>query len=304
MALIDDIKRTYRDSSMLVRIIFINSVVFLILRLLAFGAMLFNVDVVGMLHWVDLSSDCSVVLRRPWTVVTFMFAHIDFWPILFNMLWLYWIGRIFMEFFSPKQLMGLYLLGGWGGMVFFLLAYNFLPAFAEAQGCLMGSSASVIAIVVATALYVPDYKIGLLFLGQVSLKWIALAGLAFIVLSLDVRNPGGGIAHISAALVGVWYALRIKRGRDITRPLNTAIDFVVGLFNGRSWRLPEFKRRKQAPSPAGQPSRPAGQAATPPDTVSEEELDIILGKIKVAGYDALTDEEKDKLFKASRRRTV
>ncbi|MBR2083598.1 MAG: rhomboid family intramembrane serine protease, partial [Muribaculaceae bacterium] len=153
-------------------------------------------------------------------------------------------------------------------------------------------------------LYVPDYKIGLLVLGQVSLKWIALAGLAFIVLSLDVRNPGGGIAHISAALVGVWYALRIKRGRDITRLLNTAIDFVVGLFNGRSWRLPEFKRRKQAPSPAGQPSRPAGQAATPPDTVSEEELDIILGKIKVAGYDALTDEEKDKLFKASRRRTV
>ena len=152
MALIDDIKRTYRDSSMLVRIIFINSAVFLILRLVAFGTMLFNVDVVGMLHWVDLSSDCSVVLRRPWTVVTFMFAHFDFWPILFNMLWLYWIGRIFMEFFSPKQLMGLYLLGGWGGMVFFLLAYNFLPAFAEAQGCLMGSSASVIAIVVATGL--------------------------------------------------------------------------------------------------------------------------------------------------------
>ena len=301
MALIDDIKRTYRDSSMLVRIIFINSAVFLILRLLAFGAMLFNVDVVGMLHWVDLSSDCSVVLRRPWTVVTFMFAHFDFWPILFNMLWLYWIGRIFMEFFSPKQLMGLYLLGGWGGMVFFLLAYNFLPAFAE-QGCLMGSSASVIAIVVATALYVPDYKIGLLFLGQVSLKWIALAGLAFIVLSLDVRNPGGGIAHISAALVGVWYALRIKRGRDITRPLNAAIDGVVGLFNGRSWHWPKFKKPVR-PSAQQHDAAPSSQHRRPADTVSEEELDVILGKIKQAGYDALTDEERDKLFKVSRQRT-
>ena len=304
MALIDDIRRIYRGSSMLMRIIFINIAVFLILRIVAFGAMLFTTDVAGMLHWVDLSSDCGVVLRRPWTVVTFMFTHFDLWPILFNMLWLYWIGRIFLEFFSPKQLMGLYLLGGWGGMVFFLLAYNFLPAFAGFQGCLMGSSASVIAIVVATALYVPDYKIGLLFLGQVSLKWIALVGLVFILLSLDVRNPGGGIAHISAALVGVWYALRIKRGRDITRPLNAVIDFIVGLFNGRSWRLPEFRRRKQAPPTTDQAHRPAGRAATPPDTVSEEELDIILGKIKVAGYDALTDEEKDKLFKASRRRTV
>lgn len=305
MAFIDDIKRTYKNSSMLMRVIFINIGVFLLLRIVAFGAVLFNADVTRMLHWLDLSSDWSVIVRRPWTIVTFMFTHFDVWPILFNMLWLYWIGRIFLEFFSPKQLMGVYLYGGWGGMVLFLLAYNFLPFFATAQGCLLGASASVLAIVVATAVYVPDHKIGLLFLGEVSLKWIAIAIVAFIVLTLDVTNPGSSIAHIGGALVGAWYALRIKRGRDITRPLNAFLDFIVGLFNARSWKLPEFKARKKAASTTGDTAQQTTRKAQQPaDSVSEEELDIILGKIKVAGYDALTDEEKDKLFKASRRRTV
>lgn len=304
MALIDDIKRTYRDSSMLVRIIFINSAVFLILRLLAFGAMLFNVDVVGMLHWVDLSSDCSVVLRRPWTVVTFMFAHFDFWPILFNMLWLYWIGRIFMEFFSPKQLTGLYLLGGWGGALFYLLAFNLLPHFQGTQGFLIGASASVIAIVVATAVYMPDYKIGLLFLGEVSIKWVAIVTVLIEVLGLDPGNLGGSMAHLGGAAVGAWFALRIKAGHDITRPLNAVIDSLLGLLSGRSIRMPEFWGKRRQSSARRDNGESRRTTSRPADTVSEEELDIILGKIKAAGYDALTDEEKDQLFKASRRRNA
>ena len=303
MAFIDDIKRTYMQGSMLMRLVFINIGVFLVLHLAVFGAMLFKVPGDEVLQWVELPCDLWLLLRRPWTLVTYMFAHYGLLHILFNMLWLYWLGRIFMDFFSPKQLTGLYLLGGWGGALLFLLAYNLLPAFAGDMIYLVGASASVMAIVVATAVYAPDYKIGLLFLGEVSLKWVVLAVIVIELVGFET-NIAGNIAHIGGIIVGAWFGVRIKQGHDITRPLNTAIDFIVGLFNGRSWRLPEFKRRKQAPSTAGQPSRPAGQAATPPDTVSEEELDIMLGKIKVAGYDALTDEEKDKLFKASRRQTV
>ena len=303
MAFIDDIKRYYTSGSMLMRIIFINIGVFVLLRLLVLVGVLFGADSQVMLGWVEMPSDFWLLLKRPWTLLTYMFVHFDFLHILFNMLWLYWLGRIFMEFFSPKQLTGVYLMGGLGGAALFLLAWNLIPRLAHGPTIfLIGASASVIAIVVATAVYVPDYKIGLLFLGEVSIKWIAIVTVGIALLGLDAQNVGTSVAHIGGAIVGAWYALRIKRGRDITRPLNAAIDAVVGLFNGRSLHLPEFKRRSRQDkkeSAASADSAPHRSA----DEVNEEELDIILGKIKVAGYDALTDEEKDKLFKASRRRS-
>ncbi len=306
MAFIDDIKRSYLQGSMLLRIIFINIGVFLLLHLVAIGAMLFNMPGDDVLQWVELPSDLWLVLKRPWTLVTYMFAHYGLLHILFNMLWLYWMGRIFMEFFSPKQLTGLYLLGGWGGALLYLLSTNLLPYFTSNPNVyyMLGASASVIAIVVATAVYAPDYKIGLLFLGEVSIKWVALVTVLIAIIGIEGGNAGGNIAHIGGAIVGAWFTLRIKQGRDITRPLNAAIDAIVGLFNGRS--LPKFKRPVRRQPPEGTTTRqqqPSSNHHRPADTVSEEELDAILGKIKVAGYDALTDEEKDKLFKASRRRT-
>ena len=304
MAFIDDIKRSYSQGSMLMKFIFINVGVFVLLHVVHLVLMLFNVAGGDVVQWVELPSDLGLLLRRPWTLVTYMFAHYGLLHILFNMLWLYWMGSIFMEFFSPKQLTGLYLLGGWGGAVLFLLAYNLLPAFAGMNRFLVGASASVMAIVVAVAVYAPEYKIGLLFLGEVSLKWIVAAIVVIELLGLDSGNAGGSIAHIGGIVLGAWFAMRIKQGHDITRPVNAVIDTLVGLFNGREFKLPEFKRRAasgKAPRGAADSSRPA--AHRPADTVSEEELDKILGKIKTSGYDALTSEERDKLFKASRRRT-
>jgi membrane associated rhomboid family serine protease len=306
MAFIDDIKRTYRQGSMLMRLILINVGVFLLLHVVALVAMIVNVPGDVALRWVEMPSDLGLLLRRPWTLVTYMFAHYGLLHILFNMLWLYWLGRIFMEFFSPKQLTGVYLLGGWGGAALFLLAYHVFPHLASANGYLIGASASVLAIVVATAVYAPDYKIGLLFLGEVSLKWIAIATIVIDLLSLEGGNLGSlgsTVAHMGGAVVGALFALRIKQGHDITRPLNALIDGIVGLFNGRSfkWQMPQWRPQSgtgKGRSGGQQPHR----AARPADTVSEEELDAILAKIKVAGYDALSDEEKDKLFKASRRR--
>ncbi len=301
MAFIEDIKRNYMQGSMLVRLIIINVAVFVLLHVLVLGALLFNVNGESLLRWVEVPSDLWLLLKRPWTLVTYMFAHYGLLHILFNMLWLYWLGRIFMEYFSPKQLTGLFLLGGWGGAALYLLAYNLLPYFSTSTGFMIGASASVMAIVVATAVYAPDYKIGLLFLGEVSLKWVAIVTVGIDLLGLEPGNMGASIAHIGGAIVGAAYGLRIKQGHDITRPVNAVIDALLGLFNGRSLRLPEFKKRR--PSKARGVSQ-SPRPNTPPDTVSEEELDTILGKIKAAGYDALTDEEKDKLFKASRRRNA
>ena len=284
------------------RLILVNVVVFVLIRLLAVGSWMFGSSTFAITQWVAMPSDLWLLLKRPWTLLTYMFAHADLLHILFNMLWLYWIGSIFMEFFSSKHLTGLYLLGGWGGAALYLLAANLLPNMAG--GMLIGSSAAVIAVVVATAVYVPDYKIGLLFLGEVAIKWVAIVTVAIALLSLDGGNVGGNVAHIGGALVGAWFALCIKQGRDITRPINTFIDSLVGFFNGRKFKLPEVKKRTSTTGrkpQAGTATRPqAGNR--PADTVSEEELDRILDKIKAAGYDALTDEERDKLFKVSQRR--
>lgn len=275
------------------RFILINIGVFVVIRLLALGALLFGVDNMRVLNWVVMPGDLWQLLHRPWTVATYMFAHYDLLHILFNMLWFYWLGRIFMEFFSPKQLTGLYIMGGLGGAVLYLLACNLLPG--VPQRSLIGASASVIAVVVAVAAYVPDYKIGLLFLGQVSIKWVAIVTVAFALLSIDSGNPGSSIAHLGGALVGLWYALRIRRGRDITRPVNFVLDTIVGLFNGRS-----FKRQQSRRKSSQQDGADTRKTHRPADMVTEEELDTILKKIKVSGYDALTDAERDKLFKVSR----
>lgn len=305
MAFIDEIKRSYLQGSMLLRIIFINIALFVLLYIVAFGAMLANQPADTILQWVELPNDLWLLLKRPWTLVTYMFVHYSFLHILFNMLWLYWLGRIFMEFFSPKQFTGLYILGGWGGALLFLLATNLLPYFTsrDAVFYVYGASASVIAVVVATAVYVPDYKIGLLFFGEVAIKWIAIVTVGICLLGMDAGNMAGNIAHIGGALVGAWFALRIKQGHDITRPLNACIDWLAGLFNGRSFELPKFKRSKANPSGDNKAHEKATGPNIPPDTVSEEELDDILKKIKVSGYDALSDDERDKLFKASRHRS-
>ena len=299
MAFIDEIKRSYLQGSMLLKLIFINIGVFILLHLVTLVLMLFNVPGSDVVQWVELPSDLWLLLERPWTLVTYMFAHYSLLHILFNMLWLYWLGRIFMEFFSSKQLTGLYLLGGWGGALFFLIATNLFPYFTSSSVTyyMLGASASVIAIVVAVAVYAPDYRIGLLFLGEVPIKWIAIVTVLISVFGIEGANGGGNIAHIGGAAIGAWFALRIKRGRDITRPLNACIDTVVSLFNGRSFELPKFKRPQRSQKRSG------GQAPAqnrPDDLVSEEELDVILKKIKEAGYDALTEQERDKLFKVSR----
>ena len=300
MAIIDDIKFAYRRGSMLMRFIFINIAVCVILHLATLVAWMITGDQAAVLQWVELPSDLSLLIRRPWTLVTYMFSHYALLHILFNMLWLYWLGRIFMEYFSPKQLTGVYLLGGWGGALLFLLAYNLMPSLAGNSVFLIGASASVLAVIVATAVYAPDYKIGLLFLGEVAIKWVAIVTVAIYLIGMETGNIGGNIAHIGGALVGAWFALRIKRGRDITRPLNAVLDAVVGIFNGRSFSWSAARRGNKAKHQ--QATTQQRQQPSRFDTVSEEELDRVLKKIKDAGYDALTDAERDMLFKASRRR--
>ncbi|MCM1503844.1 MAG: rhomboid family intramembrane serine protease [Muribaculum sp.] len=303
MGIFDTLRYRWRVSSMLIRIIYVNIAVFVVLMLLNFVCSLLNSAFASwLLTWIELPSDLGVFLTRPWTIVTYMFAQYDVFHILFNMVWLYWFGAIFLIVGDQRRLTALYVYGGVGGGLLFMLAYNFLPVFAGVHGWLIGSSASVIAIVAATAILHPDYKVGLLFLGPVALKWIAIVTIAIDFMSVTGANGGGHVSHIGGAIVGLIYAMALKRGSDITRPFNQAVDSLVNLFK-RLKPIPREKRSYNAyrrPASGNNGSAYSGGRSAS-NRQNEAELDVILEKIKKNGYSGLTQEEKKRLFDISKK---
>lgn len=287
---IDSLKARLRSGDMLVTIVAINVAVFVVLHLIGIG-MLLTRQQAEPAAWLGFFADANFT-RRPWGLITYMFTHYDLLHLLFNMLWLWWFGKIFLELFSAKQMLAMYLYGGLGGAALYAAMTAIFPALSG--GYLIGASAAVIAVFIAVALRIPDYEIGLLFFGAVKLKWIAVAMIALDILMPD-GNIGGHISHLGGAVVALLFHLGMKRNIDITRPLNAAIDGCVNLFR-RSFahrdRQPRIKRAK------GTKKREQASRERPSDI---DEMDIILDKIKKSGYAGLTDEEKEKLFSVSSR---
>lgn len=289
----------YRFSTMLMKIIIVNAVVFVALRVAViigfFGGM---DDPSTVLRWVEMPSDPVALLHRPWTVVTYMFAQYDVLHILFNMLWLYWFGVIFLSLSTGRRMLALYVYGGLAGAMFYLAAYNALPVFHGVNGLLVGSSGAVIAVVVATAVMAPDYKMYLMFIGGVSLKWVAAVTIGLDLIGITGSNAGGHIAHLGGAVAGAVYALALRRGVDITTPFCRVADAVVNAFSAmRRPRKPSFHAFRGASS--GQSARrPAPHADSAADQAA---LDAILDKIKKSGYSSLTTQERKRLFDVSSR---
>ena len=312
MSIVDDVKTRYKGGSLLMRLIYINIAVFVVLRVAGFVSFLATGSSANLVQWVELPSSFHDFLLQPWTLVTYMFSHYDVMHILFNMLWLYWLGRIFLEFFIPRQLGGLYVLGGLGGAALYLACYNLIPHLSSQHSLMLGASASVLAIVVGLTLYRPDYQVPLFFFGSISLKWIAIITVFIDIIGIESDNMGGHIAHLGGALVGLLFGVSIKRGHDITSWINRCIDAVVMLFkklqagsqpHRDSTRGPSLNYQQSA---LGTASSPASSGKTSSQSgasdVDEERLDEILGKLKQSGYAALTDEEREFLFNASRKR--
>lgn len=289
--------KRFASATMLMKIVVINIAVFLVLNIISI-VMIFAGEESGRFiveQWVAMPGNFGRLARHAWTPLSYMFSQIEPLHLIFNMLWLYWFGIVFQLLSTPKRMIGLYLLGGLGGAALYLLAVNTIPYFAGHGGLLIGSSASVIAIVTATAIMAPDYRMNLLFLGAVSLKWIAIVTIGIDLLSVTGSNAGGHIAHLGGAAVGAIFALGLKRGHDITAPLNSLIDAIVNLFRRRPKVRPARFRASGAPS-APRPKAPSAASAA-----DQAELDNILDKIKKSGYSSLTADERARLFDFSRR---
>ncbi len=261
----------------------INVLVFLLINV---PATLFRLMGNGMLdnfsnEYLALPASLPRLATHFWTPVTYMFMHHDIFHILFNMLWLYWMGQIFEEYLGNKRLVNLYIMGGLAGALFYVLAYNIFPLFSEVVpvATVIGASASVMAIVVATATLLPDYTIYLMFIGPVKLKWVAIFYVIIDFLSITGPNAGGEIAHLGGALLGFIYIKQLKGGRDWSRSVDN-------MFTQR----PKVKVVSQNKSYQQQSTSAPRQ----------EEIDHILDKISHSGYESLNKHEKEVLFRASK----
>lgn len=286
MNLWQEIKESFREGSALTRLIYINLGVFLVIRLLNVVYFLSGAPF-PFLDWLALPADFGQLASRPWTLITYMFLHFDFLHILFNLLWLFWMGQIFMGYFDQKKLVAVYLLGGITGGLFYVAGYNSFPVFNQivSDSRLLGASASVIAIVTALAFHAPNHSLNLMFIGPVKMKYIALFSVVMYVIGISSSNAGGNLAHIGGAFFGMIYILQLKRGIDSGR-------WLTSLFEGIRKRVaarPKVKVSYRNTSDEIEYNRLKNQ--------EKERMNEILEKISKSGYDSLSKDEKEILFR-------
>jgi membrane associated rhomboid family serine protease len=283
------LRQSFSQGNLLTKLIFINVGVFVVVRLSIVLLTLFQVGDVDFLSYLQMPSLLKTLLYRPWTILTYMFLHVDFLHIIFNMLWLYCFGKIFLLFFNERQLGGLYVSGGIMGALFFLMAYNTFPYFEGRDALLMGASASVMAIVFAVSFYQKNHEINLMFVGRVKLIYLALFTLVIDVLMITSDNSGGHIAHLGGALFGVLFATQLQHGKDLTVFVNHLIDKVVNHGKRHSRMKVTYKKTE---TDMEYNARKRSESET---------LDAILDKLKHSGYESLSANEKKALFDASKK---
>jgi membrane associated rhomboid family serine protease len=289
----NELKMQFANAGALYRILLINIGLFLALMLCKTFIFLFKGDT----YWLDtigmqlsLPASPAQLLYQPWSLLTYMFLHLEFFHILFNMLILYWTGRLFTEYLGNDKFWATFILGGLSGALLFILSYNFFPVFTDVSDTrLMGASAGVIAILVGIATLIPNYIVHLLLFGAVRLKYIAIVAVLIYTIRIPDGNAGGELSHLGGALFGFVMVKQLQKGRDITR-------WLTNLFSrkGNRRKVPmEVVSRRMSPAGIKEEQYKASQIA------SQEAVDRILDKINKSGFDSLTKEEKETLYRAS-----
>ncbi len=289
--LLGDLKGEFMKGT-LNKLLLINLGVFLLIKITQTILFLFQAPPdthITLINMLAVPADVKQLLWKPWTLITYMFTHEGFFHILFNLLWLYWMGRIFDEYLGGKKLLAVYLLGGIAGAALYILAFNLFPVFAPYMNAsvAIGASAGVLAVTVATATLVPDYRISLMFIGPVALKYIALVAVLLDLVSISSGNAGGHIAHLGGALFGFLFTSQLKLGRYIGKFVDDFFDLLSGSLSKRNNLKVVHKQKVN------------DEQFIVNKKQKQEQIDEILDKISSSGYDSLTKAEKEILFKIS-----
>ncbi len=279
----------FKQLSIVLKIIVINTLIFLIVYL---GSFFFKLSPAILVSWFVLPTSFLEIVFQPWSFVTYAFLHAGFWHLFWNMYLLYWFGLYVLNLFTSKRFLTIYLLGAINGGLFYVLAYNLFPVFNNISSNLMGASASVLAIVIFIATYTPD-AIVRIFTFRIKLWQIGLVLVLLDLFQLPTSgNAGGLIAHMGGAIFGYVYAIQLKKGNDIGIWFENLMDALVNLF-----KTNRHKHFKQVHKTKQSSTKNTKRSSTNNHQIK---IDRILDKIGKSGYDSLTKAEKDFLFKAGK----
>lgn len=279
-----NIYHKYLSRSIVEKIIVINIILFVLTYFFNTLSFLFKVDENLILEWFSLQPEFDILLYKPWTIVSYGFLHIGFFHILFNLLVLFYFGNLFLDFFKPKQFLTYYFLGIISGGLVYMLSYNYLPGLKTQQTLLVGASAGVTAIVIGIASHIPQYALRFRFIGSIKLSYIAIAMVLLDVVQIPNGNAGGHLAHLGGALLGFIMTRYLDQGSGLLR------------WTDQLFRPKEKRPLKTVYKSDKRPYRPAVNKSN-----DQAKIDAILDKISKSGYDTLTKEEKDFLFKAGKK---
>ncbi len=280
-----DIKQTFRHGSVLTRLIYINLGVFLIVKIIGVFFYLAGTPY-PLIEWLSVPSDLNMLIRRPWSPITYMFLHEGFLHLLFNILGLYWFSKLFLYHFEGEKLLSVYLMGGLTGAFVYILAFNVFPVFTRMNSIMLGASASVFAILMAIAVYDPNREIHLFFIGRFPLKYISAFYVLLSVISISASNPGGNLAHLGGAFWGWFYIAQLRRGKDRG---SSVVNIIQKLSHA-------FKPKEKLKVTYKQPPRDDYEYNRQ-KKIQQDEINRILDKIAQSGYESLTRQEKEILFK-------
>lgn len=292
--IITNIERFFKQKTVLSTLIAINISVFLLLKIAGIICLLFTIDSTALFRFFELPSSFQQLLHYPWTLITYMFTHLGFWHIVFNLLCLFWFGKLFLYFFGQKQLGGVYISGGIIGGLLYIVSYNLFPYFQNytGQSYLTGASASIMAVVFAAAIYRKEYEVKLLFIGRIKLIYIAVFFFILDLLSIGSDNPGGHIAHIGGAIMGFSFAKLYTKGTDLTTWINATLDRITNILTKKPKRKTNTQTHRRTETDYEYNKRKSDE---------NKEIDRILDKIKKSGYACLSENEKKTLFNANKK---
>ncbi|HWS60587.1 MAG TPA: rhomboid family intramembrane serine protease [Flavobacterium sp.] len=288
-SIIDDLKRQYKFGGITQKLIYWNIACFLI-SFVIFGLLrIVNIDI-NFIQYVSLSSNPMDLLWKPWSIISYAFFHSDFFHILFNLIILNFSCQLFLTFFNQKQLLGLYLLSALFSGIVFVFSFYLMNIISP----IVGASAAIMSILVATTTYQPLMNVRLLLVGNVKLWHITMVILLIDLLQIRLENTGGHIAHLAGAFFGFIFIKLLENGTDLSIMVSNLLNFFVNLFNkSNSTTFKKVHRNYKKPI-----SKSASKIVTKDKT--QQQIDEILDKISRSGYDCLTKEEKEFLFKVGK----
>ena len=284
MSFINTLKNKYRTGTIIEKLIYLNIAIFLLTLLITVFQGLYKGEQNFLIEWFSLDNNLDAFLTKPWSIISYGFLHADFIHLIFNMITLYFIGNLFIQYFTEKQALTFYILGTLFGGFLYVISQNYFPLFEGRNTTLVGASAGISAIFIGIATYMPHYQIKIRFIGFVKFWHLAAIWLAFDVVGLIGSNAGGSFSHLGGSLFGYLY---VQQASNKKTNIST-------LFSS-------FFKRKEKPLKTVHKSAKRKQKTVKNSNQNQEKIDVILDKISKSGYDTLTKTEKEFLFKQGKR---